>query len=423
MFCNKSIYILNMTSSLQKINLEIINQAIPYFKEDAINSQNITPSENIRRVLEETPIPNNIYPVFFNEVKQHLESDFNEIVQTFFVDHDPRVLTKVEITKAGDETHYGGKVALFLTFSFNDNQTLKVLYKPRSLVPDKILEEVLCDVSQLTQQSKKPRQMLLKSDYGYDQYIAGKIIEENEFTNWINTEVKFNKNIDIINLVMVLNFLGFEDVHNQNFILDSKNQLHFIDAEVFNTKVSINMSEVQNLISKTSGKSNSYFNSSDSFKEYQSRVEQISKTYKEKLNQHETRLIVIATSDFPKSFSSLNFDEQQALRRKKIKIGNATFTKISDFKIFHMLNLGSFLHLNGFIKIEKSDLINDIENKINNAFNENNILQLIDEEIEASEQFKKMHTICDEVPVFHFNFNRKMIKCPLTKRELYLRSE
>jgi|JI10StandDraft_1071094.scaffolds.fasta_scaffold20163_4 hypothetical protein len=186
----------------------------------------------------------NIQNSYIKEIMEHISGDQALLSKEFDFKGE---LKRVNIKRAGNETHYGGKVSLFLTLE-TDQEVVKIVYKPRSVVPEKCLEEVLATINE-----EPSRKIVDCGNYGYDTFMEGfplkKLNSDGPLSGYALTSKLVelaNKNPKNRNLILVLKYMGFEDTHGGNFLLDRNGHLYFIDAEVYQTKVSVNVDDVYN---------------------------------------------------------------------------------------------------------------------------------------------------------------------------------
>ena len=157
-----------------------------------------------------------------------------------------------------------------MTFTLECDKEISVLYKPRSVLPDQILEDAVQKVekskdavqvgeAKAPSKDRQNRTILDKKTYGYDECIdreqqgqvkiggmlywseSPKELTSNDIQDYIFGENFREKNAiykENARLMIVLNKMGIEDTHYENFISDSDQRLYFIDAEVHNTGIS-----------------------------------------------------------------------------------------------------------------------------------------------------------------------------------------
>ncbi|WP_316359357.1 DUF4135 domain-containing protein [Candidatus Neptunichlamydia sp. REUL1] len=359
------------------------------------------------RVSTKRPQGDSLFPSFFEEVKGHIKQDCSEIVRTFFPEClGLEVLSKIKMEIAGDETHFGGKKSLFLTFTVADKE-IRLVYKPRSLIPDQILENVLHEVCQ-----KELRPMLDCGDHGYDSRLQGIEIPVSKFTSEMRNKVN-QAHMSTVDLVTVLHHMGFEDTHNENFILDGHGNLHFIDPEIFCTKIAVDMEGIYKGVKGLLKRDTSF----------QERVDSITSACvaakKELMENCPTRVIFCDTATY------ITGTPNPILGDPKIKIGKtvlATENIPNGFDGLHKAYLGKFLAENGFIKVPKKNQSFDvIVATIKAAFQEDDALEKIKEEVDKSFELRKEMGCANEVPAFRFHLKAQYIQCPLTKQCLLLR--
>ncbi|GAB5412206.1 MAG: hypothetical protein ChlgKO_13200 [Chlamydiales bacterium] len=169
-------------------------------------------------------------------------------MEMFFQDKNLGPIRNIQVSIAGKERHYGGKVALYITFLDGNNNSSKVVYKPRSLLPEIYLEDFL-----ETLNDKNPRPILNCTNHGYDSFIEGAHLCNEDQDLELELIKLIDKNDVItenIHLIYTLAKIGFEDTHQENFIINNKGYLFFIDAEIFCTNFSKNLSALLEEVEK-----------------------------------------------------------------------------------------------------------------------------------------------------------------------------
>lgn len=146
-------------------------------------------SETEDLVFKAIDKPHDLNKKFFIEVVKNLKDDFGLIYNTFLQSKGFGSLKKLSIEIAGNETHYGGKVALYIILIDNEERAIKILYKPRSVEPDFYLEELLNEVSQQFDTKRETSRAILPipdKSYGYDTYVEGKPLSKEDAAPEIN---------------------------------------------------------------------------------------------------------------------------------------------------------------------------------------------------------------------------------------------
>lgn len=126
--------------------------------------------------------------LFFNEVANNIRKDIDELGRKFSFHKDDVVSISFSFPEADD--HHGGKSPVFIKLFFKDGSTVRLVYKPRSMV----LEGLTCDseVGLLAKLSKDPRlEGISLPTYkvlaipgqlrGYSEFIYGHLVAEEEF--------------------------------------------------------------------------------------------------------------------------------------------------------------------------------------------------------------------------------------------------
>ncbi|MCB1068414.1 MAG: DUF4135 domain-containing protein, partial [Simkania sp.] len=351
--------------------------------------------QEIRFVFDEE----SINPQYLEEVVNHIKNDFPEIQKVFSVNG---LVNSIHIGKAGNETHYGGKSPLFLTLKLNDAKELKLVYKPRSLDPEIILEQALSSID-----GRPPRQMLSRENRGYDLRIEGDHIKTNNGKiaegEYFITEIvklciqdKANQN-----LVLALKFMGFEDIHGENFILDANGRLHFIDAEVFQTNMSVNVDDICCYRGTPNIPDDPPFPSNP---EIENQIKNLTQKYQEQLKQIPTRLVICSTQTYalPTPF----------FMKDTLVIGKCHLKGLKKvaFKEYHTAFFAKFLFENRYINVEESDSLETIKEKINGIFTTLDPIGKINAELDAVKAQKANNP--RELPAFRFHLSQKWIECP-----------
>jgi lantibiotic modifying enzyme len=347
---------------------------------------------NTERLIK---ITDNINEEYAKEVKSNIAKDLQDIKSIFNIKGE---IENIEIKKAGDETHYNGKVALILDFKIiNQQEHIKIVYKPRSIEPERILEELLSKVN-----TTEKRAMLSLCDHGYDSFIKGKPMVENNFSMKVFRLCQ--QNLENANLILALNHMGFEDAHHKNFLLDDEGKLYFIDAEVYQTLISIN---VEDIISINEDMPNDHFPKTN-----ESTIENLAKEAKDELKKIPTR-VVFCSSEIYKYFCPSTTLKNPITLQKCINVGACKLRVSKDnFSDYHTAKFAEFLCQQKFITTNIGDNLDQIKEKIENAFQSKNIIDKINNEINAANQ------IPGELPIFRFHLSKKWIECPLTNRSL-----
>jgi len=343
------------------------------------------------------------------EVMNHIRQDLTDIKQGFSINGG---IDSIRIEKAGNETHYGGKSPLFLTINFHGNKELKLVYKPRSLAPELILEQALQSID-----GRVPRPMLDKKDHGYDWRIqgdhiqnknSGKIATGDSFISEVAKlccEKKANKN-----LILALKCMGFEDIHGENFLLDADRMLHFVDAEVFQTNMSVNVDDICSYQGTPNTPNDPSFPLDQDAEDF---IREITQQAQKDLRQIPTRLVICSSQTYaiPTPF----------FMKDSLVIGKCHLKGLKrvDFKEYHTAFFAKFLFENGYIDVKESDNLETIKEKINEIFATPQPLGKINAELDAVAAIKQQNP--GELPAFRFHLSEKWIECPLTGERLQLK--
>lgn len=372
------------------------------------------------------------YKPYLHEVMANITHDMPKIKQKFKFDGEVK---SVDIKQAGSETHYNRKVPLFLEFTICAKQEpIKIVYKPRSVEPEIILEDLLSRIN-----ATKIRPILnCDNIHGYDSFIEGNVLKGTwrEFASQVCALC--SEKTENANLILALKHLGIEDTHPENFLLDNNNQLHFIDAEVYQTLMAANVDDIYSIgekveepkkvekldllanflgnIKPTFVSSGSTIKSEGSFEEKtfpkvnEKAIIELAKEAKIKLQNIPTRLVICSTQLYATPGYPISY----------VTIGPVTISNVKDgFSCYHTAKLAEFLNKHNFIKFEKKDDFKSIQNKISNAFDTKNPIDKINAEIKEADALKDQ----GELPAFRFHLSEKWIECPLTQQKLQLKKQ
>ncbi|MDX8430837.1 MAG: DUF4135 domain-containing protein [Candidatus Algichlamydia australiensis] len=335
---------------------------------------------------------------YLAEVKGHIIADQNRLINLYSNQHD-RIET-IEIEKAGEETHFKGKVALFLKITTFQNKTIRLVYKPRKLDPEKHLEDC---IEELTGRSK--RRMLLCDTYGYDFFIEGTSLKG------LSGKLLCKRLIELCELndinkktISILHKIGFEDTHGENFIVTEDNNLYlyFIDAEVYQTKTSVNIESVYQELEEQG----CFAQEDENTKE---RIEH----YRNLVKTTPTRLILCNTQTYQLFYITKKFNKP--FNFKNLSVKEVLIQGGSTLLEHHTARLAQFLYINGFIELENGMSFSEISKVVSNSFEDENAIDLIEKELDASREVKS------DVPVFYFHLIDCLVECPITGRKLPLK--
>ncbi len=272
-------------------------------------------------------------------------------------------------------------------------------------MPDQILEGLF---SNLTDQHA--REMLDRKSYGYDSFIEGTSLTDKCGRDLCGlsllskiSKICHKNNTNTI-LPHLLHEMRFEDIHGGNFTLDNNKILHFIDAEMFQTKMAINPDDILGYRGDSDSDDDEAFPQIDTEKLRQ--IKDLSKQELPKLKSVPTRL----------GFCSTMHYQRPSSRPNSLTIKDYTLTELNDFNNYHTACLALFLHKNNFLLINEKEDINSLKEKINKCFKESNAIELISNEMNSSKKFGK-----GEIPAFYFHLSEKWIKCPITKVQIHLK--
>ena len=387
-----------------------------------------------RSILENKIYSDIKHKEFADQVKNHLLDDMSDLERDMFDKNDfpDRTIEKISsisLTNAGEETHGRGKVPLFIDIEFDvdaeikDETDLRIIYKPRSLGPDKIVDNVTSRIN-----GRNPRAILDKEDHGYDSCIEGSTLGKKPLPYSGQTDFSSKKLEDFCldrdsavvkdvtirkenaNLMLILKELGIEDTHKENFIADKDLRLHFIDAEVHGTKTSADTSEICEKI-----ENNCPDLDLNKHKEF-------IKDEKDKLQTMESRVILCSTNFYTGPYAySVNTDVgnvEVLLEESKPTSFDDEEEKLqflhSQLKIRQRLGLANFMHEKGLITFEEGQeniSLNDLEHKMKEALREDS-LSALDEEL------KNEREGFDGVPAFYFNPQKNCLRLPLQGTEI-----
>jgi len=349
------------------------------------------------------PGADQLSPSYIEEVIQNLEKDQGSIEQYFFEDK----IRSVNITIAGLETHYGGKVALFLNFTLQNGKELKLVYKPRSVKADQIVEESI----PLLYPQYQSRKILDVNDHGYDTFVKG--APPKGFLNFDQQNDSPDVYLDDIisdtqpwALMATLHQLGIEDLHENNFIYDKETKtLYCVDAECYQTGVSIVLTEFAqtwNLISEEEA------------------VSSVLKQKKEKLRQYPSRLVFSSTERYNRYFKNHFWPEEVLFLGKDHSKYKYSPPEDVDFFVYQQVLFLKFLHTNQFFEWgDHNEFLSDkdISDKILNLIGEKGC-EALKKEVLAAKQFSE-GSAGIEIPIFHFDFSNT-VTCGLTGEKIYI---
>ena len=266
---------------------------------------------------------------FLLEVISNIKNDLQTIGQTFLF--EPEEVIGISIKSSSGDFHKKGKNPLFITFKLDKNRETTVVYKPRNLEPDATLNRELSKVS-----VPKRNILVRNDSHGYDQWLGNsktlkdlfcsteeskdknKPIKEGDEEEKAAEEYQKSKakallekktfllffekrklgeltidestieklNIDKstiekltieklnndIKLFQTLKSLDIEDIHIDNFILDSEKNLHCVDAECFGTKTSVSAEFALNLVKNIAGNEENDLDKNEALSEIASRI-------------------------------------------------------------------------------------------------------------------------------------------------------
>ncbi|MDX8430354.1 MAG: DUF4135 domain-containing protein [Candidatus Algichlamydia australiensis] len=349
--------------------------------------------------IENALNPETLSEAFFQEVQENLKNDYEKIVDTFFIKKDLGSIENLEISIAGKERHYGGKVALYITFYDSNGNFSKVVYKPRSLAPEIHLENFLKDLNK-----KEPRPILNCEQYGYDGFIVGEHLcqrGENLEVQLVELLSEENAKKENINLIYTLARFGFEDTHQDNFLIDEKGYLYFIDAEIFCTKSSKNLNSLMEGVEKKIEKQKKDI------------VDSLANKFIKELKSIPTRLIFCGTDKY-QNLILLDEDEWRAWKMFNpiTKVGNFRLNTPDNVYDYHILLFSNFLIKNKILELDEKDnpSIEMIRDKINNLFEEENATEKINFELQRSKELTNPPQVI-EIPVFHLHLEENWIRC------------
>ncbi|MDX8430948.1 MAG: DUF4135 domain-containing protein [Candidatus Algichlamydia australiensis] len=373
-------------------------------------SANQTSVAHFHEAVERASIPENLSEAFFQEVQQNLKKDYEEIKASFLSSKSLEPIDRIEVSIAGDECHYNGKIALFITFFDPSNKSTKVVYKPRSVLPEIYLEEFLQEINE-----KKARPILDSGDHGYDSFIEGSFIcEDNrrlelELSSLLISPEAKQENI---NLIATLAGAPFEDIHNENLIIDNEGCLHFIDAEVFCTGSSRNIVTFKETAQAKIDESKKDF--------FQKNLKKLI----EKLQSVPARLVFCGTGTYKEMVLISDEDWSNfAFFSKKFNIGSLSFEMPDNIYDYHTLFFAKYLYNKGLIVLDKDDVAqqNNIVKKIDDLFEEEGAVSCINQELAISKNSSTNEEHRVEVPIFHIHLTENWIELPSTKVRLNLK--
>lgn len=435
------------------------------------------PQETELQVFVSASMPENLCHAFCEEVKENIKKDFGVIKDHFPCQQGPEVtfgeLAAISVEIPGQkealETHYRGKVALIVTFTDSNGNTIKVVYKPRNVQPDKLLEDLLSDL----QGKQGARRVILPIDTsrGYDGYVEGTPLNPKEdltgqIVRLIRSPSASSKSLKTDEsakanrfLICALHIMGFEDIHDVNFILRDDGYLYFIDAECFCTKISDDLSDVfarsdlgESTSEEEDWKESSTFLADEEIppmeqttfgdtedipreieRNLYEEIKQKKRPFQESLAPIPSRLLFFPTKLYA-GFTPLDGDHywnrvvedyfstrppRVSLGRRKIEINPKTVT----FEELHTWYLANFLCEHGFLSSlqeEKEIDIEKVRKAVTGCFEDPNALAKIHQEVQEAK--KQNLTPQDlEIPVFHFHITEHVLICDLTREKLRLK--
>lgn len=349
-------------------------------------------SENIEFEFSCDPVLE-ISPEFMNEIKTHICNDASNLHSTFNLS---ATISKVYIEPTLGETHFIGKKTVFLTLETHDGQKHRLVYKPRSVLPEKYLEECLFSIH------RKPLRPILDcGKYGYDTFIKENIFHKKKHNdNLMNFLLKASKKNENRILITVLYQAKIEDIHLDNFIIDDDGLLHFIDAEVFQTNYTSNINNI-------------YKNKK--FKKIADLEENlhIDKLI-ELLSNIPSRLVIFSSNQYA-------YDDKSKL---KVKIGDKIFENCT-FEDHQFLSLTKYLIKNNLLIlncINEEITIENIKLEVNNIFEEDNIYGRMSVEL-AKIQHCQKYGIKKELPLFYIHKKENWIEFPITEVKIKLKNQ
>ncbi len=182
--------------------------------------------DGLRDLLDEFPVFGRLIGTAFSlwldgstETIKRVSND-NNLLQTAFGISPNTPL--VSISQGLSDPHRGGRAVSILTYGTDDN-TVKIVYKPKDMRLDKVYQDMLGD---LNQHSKlvplKTLTVLCADGYGYMEFVPHRLCEnEQSLTSFYHNAGR---------LTAVLHVLGCTDCHHENLIAFS-DQLVLIDTE------------------------------------------------------------------------------------------------------------------------------------------------------------------------------------------------
>lgn len=344
------------------------------------------------------------YRKYLHEVMYHITNDLKEIQQVFEFSGE---VTNVDIKVAGAETHRGGKNPLFLEFTTFSNQKVKLVYKPKSVLPEILLEDLMGQIS-----SRTPRKLLNRETYGYDFHIQGTKFEKKDIINfdklksYCDVSCMGNVALENIALVRSLAALEIEDTHLENFIIDSEDRLHFIDAETYQTGISVNLKEfVYGSDSSSEDEISSQPNTNE--ERLVLKLKDTAPGIKERLSNHPTRLVICSTEDF----------SMPGLRPKSIFIDEIEIVGLDRLKDYITACFGKFLFVKREINVTEKVTFEILKQQVISSIGENGLAK-IHAELDSSQELRDKNIL--ELPSFYFHLKEKWIECPLIGERVHL---
>lgn len=136
-------------------------------------------------------------------------------------------------------------------------------------------------------------------------------------------------------LITVLRYSGIEDIHSENFIVDDKDQLHFIDSEIFQTNTVSNI--------RSSYEAVKHLIDGEREAKAKPHIEELCK----QLQSISTRLVICATAMYA------------FVGRRPTSFTFQSESFICDFKDIQFMNMVEFLHSKGLTSLpRKSEVFN-----------------------------------------------------------------
>lgn len=364
---------------------------------------------------------------YVNEVQTNINNELIDIGKIFAF--DTQQIQKIEISPAGQETHCGNKVAVYVTFCLSNNQTIKVIYKPRTIVPDMLLEETRKGIDG----SHIPRKMLSKGAHGYDEYLDAKPLQ---ITNYDYAYDYFKHSAHSANraLFQAMQYLEIEDAHPENFLIDKNGKLYFIDAECYRTHISYGIDEIFNnqfdrdqTDDILTGQLTGYIEPISPLSETQQNP---LKKYKDQLATIPTRLAFCGTTEYQKrlalALGGVLFRKEGRPPMKytpqipELRAGDPEMARAhkESFEKYHAVQFLSFLYKNDFFEWsaeqEKPLFYEQVEEKekpLSYEQVEEKLKILIGQSGITCLNAELEQCTGHEIPFFRFDFTRNEVSC------------